>query len=107
MSNREEWSVSYDADADKGTIAYVPDGKVGIDLQFQHGPIQDNGVNGIQNEELIDLLLLRLRALNARFPCRENSLAITNLEQTGMWLRERTRLRVTQGVEGQNIAHVS
>ena len=103
---RDGWAVSYDADADKGAISHQ-DGNVDVVLQFQHGPVQDNGINGIQNEEVLELEILRLKALNERFPCRENSIAITHIETALLWLRERTRVRQAQGVEGVNVAHVS
>lgn len=113
MTPREDWSVAYDADNDRGTIAYIGPVKndqlapPSVVLQFQNGPIQDNGINGIQNEELLELELQRLRALNERFPCRENALAITNIEQGLMWLNRRTELRQLQGVEGRNLPHES
>ena len=107
------FTVVYDADKDLGVIksAVTQDEtttpEVRQEIQFQHGPIQDNGPNGVQNEEVILLLTTRLRELNARFPCRENSIAITKLEEAMLWLRERTRIREQQGVEGKNLAHVS
>lgn len=54
---------------------------------------------GTTNEELIDVLLDRLRTINAQVPCRENSLAITKLEEANHWLQARTRDRVERGVE--------
>jgi len=72
-------------------------------IQFQLGPIQENGVNGVTNEALLAIVLHRLRILNEKFPCRENSLAITNIEQGQMWLEQRTRNRQKRGVEGLNI----
>lgn len=101
-----EWNVKYEPGRDFGNIAHPASG-VEQSIQFQHGPIADNGINGIQNEELLDLLACRLRALNDKFPCRENSIAITHIETACLWLRERTRIRREQGVEGQNVAHVS
>lgn len=38
--------------------------------------------------------------LNKSFPCRENSLVITNLQQAIMWDEERTAQRTVAGVEG-------
>lgn len=73
-------------------------------IQFQLGPVKEVGVNGITNEALIAIVLHRLRVLNEKFPCRENSLAITNIEQGQMWLEQRTRNRQKRGVEGFNIA---
>lgn len=102
------FSVSYEADLDKGNIQ-GGDGSVVVyqDIQFQHGPIQENGVNGVQNEEVLELLAMRLRALNVAFPCRENSIAITKIEEAWLWLRHRTAIRQSQGVEGKHEAHVS
>lgn len=58
---REGWTVGYDPDLDLG---YIRNDDAGIDvtLQFQHGPVQDaGGINGIQNEELVALLIMRLK----------------------------------------------
>lgn len=101
-------TVSYIPDRDLGEIVYDLNGPIISEkIQFQNGPIGDNGHNGIQNEDVLNLLLVRMRELNKRFPCRENSLAITKMEEALMWLEQRTALRRQQGVEGQNLAHVS
>lgn len=55
---------------------------------------------GTTNEELIEVLLDRLRTINTQVPCRENSLAITKLEEAAHWLEARTRNRQARGVEG-------
>lgn len=94
---------------DLGTIA-LGDGEhplLSEDIKFQHGPVGEVGLNGVQNEDVIELVVVRLMALNTKFPCRENILAITKLQEALFWLNERTRLRVEQGVEGQNEPHVS
>jgi len=70
-------------------------------IKFQMGPIKENGVNGVHNEDLIAIAIHRLDHLNTdRFRCRENSLAITKLEEALMWLRKRTEDREVRGVEG-------
>lgn len=101
-----DWNVRYDGERDFGTIAH-PVIAVEQSIQFQHGPIGDHDINGVQNEEVLQLITQRLRYLNSKFPCRENSIAITKIEEAIMWLRQRTAIRQAQGVEGQNIAHVS
>lgn len=101
-----EWNVKYEPDRDFGIIS-GDDAAVYLGVQFQHGPVADNGINGVQNEQVLDLVAVRLRDLNAKFPCRENSIAITHIETARLWLEERTRIRQHQGVEGQNVAHVS
>jgi hypothetical protein len=66
-----------------------------INIKFQEGTIQENGVNGAQIEDVIDLLVDRLSNFQkGDFACRENSLAITKLEEARMWLNERTRKRM-------------
>jgi hypothetical protein len=61
---------------------------------------------GTTNEELIEVLIDRIRGLNAAVPCRENSLAITKLEEALHWLESRTKTRVAQRVEGTAAAHI-
>ena len=104
------WQIDYNADQDAGTIRYnKPDGGVGpeLNIQFQHGPIKENGINGVQNEQILELLEQRLRALDLRFPCEENKWAIASVNTALKWLQRRTRLRVEQGVEGLNRPHSS
>jgi hypothetical protein len=80
-------------------------------IQFiQKVPIGTEGelqtvANGTTNEEVIEMLLHRLNYLQAKFPCRENALAITNLEQALLWLNRRTELRKRKGVEGKQLKH--
>jgi hypothetical protein len=79
-----------------------------IDIKFQEGPIDVAGVNGCHIEDVIDLLVDRLRGFNdGDFRCRENSLAITHLEEAGLWLVKRRMNRIEQGVEGKYLPHVS
>ena len=56
--------------------------------------------DGTSNEEVLRMLIDRLRYLNARVPCRENSLAITKMEEALMWLQKRTTDRLQRKVEG-------
>jgi hypothetical protein len=64
-------------------------GDVVQELRFQHGTIQP--VNGCTNEQVIALLIHRLRALNERQSCKENVMAITKLEEALLWLDLRER----------------
>lgn len=75
-----------------------------LSLSFQNGPIKEVGTNGITNESLLAILVHRLGVLNKKFPCRENSIVITKLEESLMWLEKRTKDRLTRGVEGQHKA---
>lgn len=74
------------------------------EIHFQEGPIKEHGVNGIVNEDLIAMVICRLEHFNqSEFRCRENSMAITKLEEALLWLRKRTIGRENRGVEGTNI----
>ncbi len=71
------------------------------EIDFQEGPVKENGVNGVCNEDLIAMVITRLESFqNTPFKCRENALAITKLEEALMWLRKRTAGRENRGVEG-------
>lgn len=73
-------------------------------IHFQEGPIKENGVNGVANEDLIAMVICRLEHFQkSEFSCRENAVAITKLEEALLWLRKRTMGRVKRGVEGTNI----
>lgn len=59
--------------------------------------------DGTTNEELLSVLINRLQYLQSKFPCRENAIVITNLEESLMWLNKRTEDRKKRGVEGKQI----
>jgi len=70
-------------------------------INFQSGPIKESGVNGVMNEDLIAMVIDRLEHFQqSEFRCRENSLAITKLEESLHWLGYRTNKREKRGVEG-------
>ena len=84
------------------------DGQV---LQFiQKEPTEPGSVdlktvhNGTTNEEVLAMLIRRLYYLNKKFPCRENSIVITKLEESLMWLNKRTADRKARFVEGKYLA---
>ena len=58
--------------------------------------------DGTTNEEVLDMLINRMYYLQNKFPCRENSIVITKLEESLMWLNKRTQDRIKRNVEGQN-----
>jgi len=70
-------------------------------VDFQKGAIKEHGVNGVCNEDLIAMVIDRLQSFQeSEFKCRENSMAITKLEESLMWLRKRTADRERRNVEG-------
>ena len=73
-------------------------------IHFQEGPIKECGVNGVCNEDLINMVIDRLEHFQkSEFSCRENAIAITKLEEALLWLRKRTMGREQRGVEGTHI----
>lgn len=73
-------------------------------VDFQEGPINEAGVNGVMGEDLIAMVICRLEHFNQTgFACRENSMAITKLEEALLWLRKRTMGREQRGVEGTHV----
>ena len=59
--------------------------------------------DGTTNEEVLAVLIDRLNYLNTKFPCRENSIAVTHIETALLWLNKRTADRVARGVEGKAV----
>jgi hypothetical protein len=86
----------------------APDGSgaVGVwDINFQNGPIDEAGVNGVTQEALLAIVADRLRSFQAGpFACRENALALTKIEEAQHWLQARTLARMRRGVEGTHKA---
>ena len=80
-------------------------------LQFIHKePITPGGrelktvADGTTNEEVLEVLIDRMQSLQAKFPCRENAIVTTKLEECLMWLNKRTADRKKRGVEGKHTA---
>jgi hypothetical protein len=69
-------------------------------FKIQKGAIKEVGVNGCQIDAIIETAKLILEGLNSNFPCRENSIAITKLDEALMWLDKRKKDRIERNVEG-------
>ena len=79
-------------------------GRTLAEIHFQEGPIKETGVNGVNNEDLINMVICRLEHFqNTPYKCRENALAITKLEEALLWLRKRTMDREAREVEGTHV----
>ena len=75
-----------------------------IAFKIQNGPVKAVGENGCQVREMIKAARLIIKGLNDNFPCRENSIVITKLQEAEMWLDARTKDREVRNVEGLNKA---
>jgi hypothetical protein len=70
-------------------------------ILFQNGPVRENGVNGVTQEVLLEIVADRLRSFQAgEYACRENALALTKIEEAMHWLQARTMARMRRGIEG-------
>ena len=83
-------------------FVYVRNDVNSISFTIQNGPIKENGVNGCQVDTMILAAKTIIEGLNKNFPCRENALAITKLDESLMWLEARKKDRIDRGVEGEN-----
>jgi len=73
-------------------------------VAFVHLNEEGKYVDGTTIEELLRVSATHLKQLNDKFPCRENSIAITKIQEAHMWLNERTRDREQRDVEGKHEA---
>ena len=83
---------------------YVRNDKNSLSFTIQNGPIKENGVNGCQVETIVEVAKKIVEGLNAKFPCRENAMMITKLDEAIMWSKKRTADREDRCVEGENKA---
>ncbi len=78
---------------------------LGLSIQWQDGPLRENGEvrepNGAFVEHVLEAAIDRLQYYQgSKFKCRENALAITHAEEALHWLNARTADREERGVEG-------
>lgn len=73
-----------------------------LSFTIQNGPVNENGMNGCQIDTVIETAKIIIEGLNKKFPCRENSMAITKLDESLMWLNKRKIDRQKRQVEGKN-----
>ncbi len=74
-----------------------------ISFRLQNGPCKEFGVNGCQVDTLIETAKIILEKFNIKYPCKENSCAITKLEEAINWLNARKIDRERRGVEGLSL----
>ena len=79
----------------------------GMTIFWQNGPLRDPETgettepNGAFVETVLDAVIQRIEHYNeTEFRCRENSLAITHLQEAAHWLQARQEERTARGVEG-------
>lgn len=74
------------------------------DINFQNGPIAEHGVNGVTQESLLAIVEDRLSCFQAGpFACTENADALSHVRIAMQILQNRTRERMSRGVEGRSV----
>ena len=81
---------------------YIRNDKNSLSFTIQNGPIKEVGVNGCQVDTVIEAAKVILEGLNKQFPCRENAMVITKLDEALMWSMKRKLDREKRGVEGKS-----
>jgi len=75
-------------------------GKEALKIKFQTGGTATTERNGVFIEDLLIVAYSKLADYNRGLPCRENSLALTKIEEAIMWLANRKVERESRGVYG-------
>ena len=94
----------FEADVRPSNFVYVRNDVNSLSFTIQNGPVKEVGVNGCQVDTVIEAAKMILEGLNKNFPCRENAVAITKLDEALMWMEKRRKDRDKRGVEGFNKA---
>lgn len=81
---------------------YLRHDKNSLTFTLQNGPVEENGINGCQVDEVIRAAMLMIEGLDEKFPCLENKAAISDLHQALYWLQKRREDREARGVEGKS-----
>lgn len=97
MPNENEYALLDFKRAEDGTQTFQP-------VVFYKMNEDGSYENGTTLEEMLRVSIERLRHLNTKLPCRENSIAITKMEEALLWLNKRTQDREARGVEGTHEA---
>lgn len=75
-----------------------------VKFTIQSGPIKQFGVNGCQIDDVIAWAKGKIEEFNKAFPCRENALIVTKLDEALLWSMKRKLDREARKVEGTNAA---
>lgn len=94
----------FERDIRPHNFIYVRDDVNSLSFTIQNGPVKEHGVNGCQVDTIIEAAKLIIEGLNKNFPCRENAMVITKLDEALMWSKKRKDDREKRGVEGFNKA---
>lgn len=92
----------FEKDVRPHNFVYVRHDVNSVSFTIQNGPIKEAGVNGCQVDTIIETARIMIDKLNDKFPCRENAVVLTKLDEALMWLEKRKKDRINRGVEGSS-----
>lgn len=70
-------------------------------INFQDGAIKESGVNGVMDENLLSILIDRLKGFQSGpYQCAENAVALSKCQSALVMLKDRTKKREVVGKEG-------
>lgn len=72
-------------------------------LQFVHTEKNELLFDGTTDEEVINVLIDRMRTMDSKVPCMDNKIYIALLEGALYRLEKRTNDRTARGVEGTDL----
>ncbi len=75
-----------------------------VEFTIQSGPVKEFGANGCQIDDVISWAKDKIEEFHKNFPCQENHMAITKLDEALLWLIKRKIDREKRAVEGLNKA---
>lgn len=90
----------FEKDIRPTAFIYVRHDKNSLSFTLQNGPIKEAGKNGCQVVDIIAVAKRMIEKLNEKFPCRENAVTLTKLDEALMWQEKRTKDRISRQVEG-------
>jgi hypothetical protein len=73
-----------------------------VSFTIQSDPISEVGINGCQATDMLEYVKCLFQSLNEAFPCKENAITISKIEEAIYWQEARTKDRLKRQVEGQN-----
>lgn len=94
----------FESEIRPNSFIYVRHDKNSVAFTIQNGPIKEAGKNGCQLTDMIAVAKHMIEELNKKFPCRENSMTITKLDEALMWQKKRTQDREARNVEGKSMS---
>ena len=87
-SGQMKWK-KFEAEIRPNNFIYTRDDKNSLSFTIQKGPRKENGKNGIQIEQALEVILHLMKQANQKHPGRERALAITKLEESIFWSKQR------------------